>query len=1449
MNFEPKFARKTIQGLHMTEFASRQWPFIGLRPFELEDHKFFFGREEELNVLAPQVTRRSFVAIVGGSGSGKSSLIRAGLRPKLEHSWKWIQMRPANAPVRKLAQALVQLIEGETGGFAAAWADRFERILTKSNSGIVDALTLISRQFKITKVLLLVDQFEELFRFADLRFQDSLNQLTPAERRDEAKAFVRLLLTATQSSRIPIHVIVTVRSDFIGECARFHDLPEAVSRSQFLVPGMRRDQREVVIRKPIRLAGGHVDPELVQHALIETNEEPDQLPILQHVMMRCWDRALRGAKKANSRPHLTIEDYKKLGGVKRALSVHANEIFKSLAKRPNGETLELQVATKRIFQALTETDQQGRTTRRPQKFGYLVEYVRPSDASRSAAREATRIVVDRFASHDCSFMRVNPNPNRNDNFNVRTDPTMAMDEESIIDIGHEALIRRWNKLQGPGKENWIREELDDADQYRALVRYADADATIPPRDLVRVESWWSKRQPNSFWARRYSKSGPDKFEEIRKLRAASLVEADAANETNQRYTSRLIGILSSAIQKPREYNGAADSLAIAFNNKGPNLPTVLEYVTALYDGLAELRETRRIEIPRNFETQVFAVRFAPTGKLIAVAVQGHVLFYDTQSGECVHSENTPPGWVRSLRWSPDGARIYVGTTPGGRILVPCSVKKLRKYFTNYSNNEWRQTIDIGSQEHPAGTGAWSPDSKSILVAGWYSQASIWDSTTGQCLCGIPDEHLKSNPLDTMVTEIAASSDNERIAVGTASGRIHVFKSRSNEQIGFSLNPEMSLDPIANGNPPYSIAFDPISPHQLFAAYLPSPELFLWKIDENVHSNAFIDRDSGPVWGVSYASDGKFVASASNDHVIRLWTPTDNNSSVQLRGHLSSVWSVDIAREDGRVASGSFDGTIRLWAKDSPLSPTLLSSSPSMPISSKFSVENNQISVIANGGKNYWGMLPKGFSAVSAAAVNTSGTAIAVVPQTGRPALLMEFRDYLRPVTITLPDIVADWTGVAFIENETRIAATTKEGKSFAWPLYSDVHSLEQLAKDHLPLVSGRDGSEKRLDPGSLIPKTEQSDVGASARSARTYTNNEYIIPFRRESEVANAQSLMSTLESRQKSIQWLANNFEIIELNGTTMRNFDLSRIHMMPHSSFMRATLEAGSFDETVLQSAKFAGATITKLTFINADLQSARFEEAVVSKTSFEGADLRFARFDGVRLRSEVNFSQVDLSGCSFRNVTYDTLPNFSRTAWWLASGWNLDQVAQFLEAYGAANSERGKLVGEYPMFDRELSRFETILGKTEADTLQHAVALDGKAWTLAIHGIDLVGAERVARDALKSINDAQVSAQEKIKPLSYVADTLGYVLLQKNRVKEAREVRRQADEVQDPGGLFRYALTLYMLGKEKDAVDMLKRSEQVKRYYPSHELYLLFDYFKDSGGRFMRIFWDIVNGESRR
>jgi hypothetical protein len=502
--------------------ASPTRPFIGLRPFEYRDRAFFFGRSESIDVVEQLVARSGLVAVIGSSGTGKSSLIRAGLLPRLEgrsgERWRWGTMEPGGAPIHRLARAISSL-RGPRDELTDAWTERIEFFLRGSKFGVAEALSLFPDSAKGAHYAIIVDQFEEVFRFAELRTSQASASVSASLNRDEATAFVQLLLAAENIETIHVHIVLTMRSDFIGDCARFHDLPEAVTRHQFLVPGLTRDQRASAILSPVEAAGADIDLELVQRILNDTNEDPDQLPIIQHAMMRCWQSAASRVGPGQ-RIRVEIEDYNEIGGVVNALSIHANQIFEQFSHEgAGGSSISPKLAAKRVFQALTEVDQEGRVVRRPMRFGDLVLYVASTDWDEAEARRAVLSVVRRLAAPDCSFLRLTS--------------AGELDDNSIVDIGHEALIRRWDQLKGGGETDWIREEQEDGEKYRDLVRIARAHSSIPGAELTAFEDWWARRKPSATWARRFSKSGADYFAEVNEALARSRAEFDESERRRQ----------------------------------------------------------------------------------------------------------------------------------------------------------------------------------------------------------------------------------------------------------------------------------------------------------------------------------------------------------------------------------------------------------------------------------------------------------------------------------------------------------------------------------------------------------------------------------------------------------------------------------------------------------------------------------------------------------------------------------------------------------------------------------------------------------------------------------------------------------------------------------------------------------------------------------------------------
>lgn len=253
-----------------------------------------------------------FLAVLGASGSGKSSLVKAGLLPGLAKGymgeigsrWSIAEMRPGDQPFVRLAEGLLQdktfqqAWNGDQTAFLAAELRRGSRSLHK----VLEHAPLSDG----AKLLILVDQFEELFRFREQQENQAAAQ---------AAAFVALLLEAC--THPDIYIVITMRSDFLGTAAEFHGLPEAINDGLYLTPRLTRSQLHDAICLPAQLFGGSVDDTLANALQNEAGNDPDQLPLLQHALMRLWDN--------DDDKHLTLEEYRDLNGLKGALNDHAEQ--------------------------------------------------------------------------------------------------------------------------------------------------------------------------------------------------------------------------------------------------------------------------------------------------------------------------------------------------------------------------------------------------------------------------------------------------------------------------------------------------------------------------------------------------------------------------------------------------------------------------------------------------------------------------------------------------------------------------------------------------------------------------------------------------------------------------------------------------------------------------------------------------------------------------------------------------------------------------------------------------------------------------------------------------------------------------------------------------------------------------------------------------------------------
>jgi WD40 repeat protein/energy-coupling factor transporter ATP-binding protein EcfA2 len=450
-------------------------PFPGLRPFGVEESHLFFGREGQSDEVLVKLAENRFSAVLGSSGSGKSSLMYCGLIPTLYggfmtqagSNWKIVVLRPGGGPIDNLAESLVEKDDEYAG------LEEEERLIRKtitatvlrsSSLGLVEAVKQLKKS-EDENILILVDQFEELFRYK------KTESMTSSQ--DESSAFVNLLMEAVHQFDEPIYVTITMRSDFIGECAVFPELTQMINDSHYLIPQMTRDQKRLAIEGPVAVGGGTIAPRLVQQLLNDVGDNPDQLPILQHSLMRTWSFWADNHREAEA---MDIRHYNAIGTLKEALSQHANEAYDMLSKR------EKQIC-ETMFKALTERGSENQGIRRPTKLSVIASIA-------GVTEDEVYRVVDKFREPGRSLL-MPPHGKQ-------------LESETVIDISHESLMRIWTRLK-----SWLDEESRSAEMYLKLSesagRYQEGRAGLwKMPDLQLALNWQEENRPTLVWGQRYN---------------------------------------------------------------------------------------------------------------------------------------------------------------------------------------------------------------------------------------------------------------------------------------------------------------------------------------------------------------------------------------------------------------------------------------------------------------------------------------------------------------------------------------------------------------------------------------------------------------------------------------------------------------------------------------------------------------------------------------------------------------------------------------------------------------------------------------------------------------------------------------------------------------------------------------------------------------------------------
>ena len=494
----------------------RMNPFPGLRPFGEEEDYLFFGREEQTNDLLELLRTQRFLAVVGTSGSGKSSLVRAGMLPSLYggtmasvgSDWETVVFRPGGDPMLNLADAMIAADLYDPQDPEAPLQVR--ATLSRSRQGLVQAVEY-SDMPAGSNLLIVVDQFEELFRFRG----------TSDKHQELATAFVKLLLNAAKCQTQSIYVVITMRSDYLGDCAHLPGLAEAVNDGKYLIPKLTRDQRRDAIVMPAAVGGGKISESLVQQLLNDVGDDADQLPILQHALMRIWDYWEHD--HADDEP-VSLRHYDAAGGMDNALSNHADEVYDEL---PSDDSRSL---ARLVFQTITERGGDERGIRRPTRMDQLCHIV-------DASHQDIQVVLDAYRKVGRTF--------------VMPIEGQEITQETVVDISHESLMRVWRRLT-----HWVEEESQNARVYTRLAETAELHerelaGVYRDPDLAIALSWRETASPTAAWGKRYRDGFEQAIAFLDKSYETTHAEEIAREEARERELeqARLVATLQSRARK------------------------------------------------------------------------------------------------------------------------------------------------------------------------------------------------------------------------------------------------------------------------------------------------------------------------------------------------------------------------------------------------------------------------------------------------------------------------------------------------------------------------------------------------------------------------------------------------------------------------------------------------------------------------------------------------------------------------------------------------------------------------------------------------------------------------------------------------------------------------------------------------------------------------------------